>query len=274
MTRTQGNNESYIESLHQEIFALQQQVLVLQPLQIEVEQLRQQVFTLRQQRLITSSGQSSSRQEFSLAERQARRDSYTNIGHFITETPDHAKPAKEKEKHPLNWAKAKPFMDNVPRNEDDWVVKRAQLGLDGSDGIIQLVDELTLRTMRPCPQTDDTDSAFTFSLGLYGETAASMLLEADRSVKTSRYRLLVFLALCCVSLEVGQPKEEVNRTMQQVLARLNGSRTASDRMFSRYLRAVKWVVSRADELFYRLEHRAFELFLHGRNLHLYTATRC
>jgi hypothetical protein len=76
------------------------------------------------------------------------------------------------------------FMNNIPRNEEEWVVKREQLGLDSSDGIVQFVDELTLRTMRPYPRTGDTDSILTFSLSMYGETAASMLLEAGSKIIT------------------------------------------------------------------------------------------
>jgi hypothetical protein len=118
-------------------------------------------------------------------------------------------PRAREHKSCLHRSRTRAFFECIPHDQREWCLKREELSLNSSEGIIQAYDRILLKSPKCCsiPHAPGriTDPDFLSYLAKFGEASAEASAEfrSPHELKFCRYRLLVFLGLCEVALKNG-----------------------------------------------------------------------
>ncbi|KAK7928652.1 hypothetical protein PG985_005650 [Apiospora marii] len=160
--------------------------------------------------------------------------------------------------------RVKSFLREIPRTEEEWKEKRQSLDLATPDGLFRAFDELMLAgptwAMDKCSQANGVQG----SLVQYAQRLGIITHEVHRLRKMSTFGKLIFVAACCVAIETKHPSGMVDDAMRLCLAS-----TSSTKTLGRYRRTALYTIQQMDELYPELNHRAFEIFLHGNVMFLW-----
>jgi len=242
-------DSALLASLKQQISDLQAQVSILQPLEEEAERPRaclrlpdnhvrgvgQPASPSHTQGLQQPSNPSSDQEDIILDTGQhsvtGLHNSICPDAHVIAShksptlrvleyrhVPETVPRVRERRSSP-SWSRTRAFFESIPKNQREWCVKRKELSLDSSEGIIQAYDKILLKSLRGCSIHHAPGSIkhpdFLPYLAKFGEASADAVRSSSCDQKFYRYRLLIFLGLCEVALKNGHTEEVVHNIQRK-----------------------------------------------------------
>ncbi|OBT59274.1 hypothetical protein VE04_00369 [Pseudogymnoascus sp. 24MN13] len=184
-------------------------------------------------------------------------------------------PAKKRQRIQTRWEhEMDGMLSDIPKSKD-WSPKRESVGLASSAKILVALDviihgrgpQMDLNT----GQTDlsvvcyDRSNAILQLLNTFAITTAALQIETTFTRQTYRFRVFVFVSLCCVALHHGVEKRFVEEAMQKCVSDSCGKN------LTRLRNGALWVNRMMSTLAADgLGHRAYELFvLCGRSIAYY-----
>jgi len=162
----------------------------------------------------------------------------------------------------------KPFLDRVPKKEDDWAATRESVQLSRIEDLAQAFLVLTrnslLTLLQPSSLKPGSIASIVQVLDDYASLPKQLHVAKAYTTQISRFADILFISLNFIARKVGVKPEIVDNHIKAYLYGVNSeNRQDHDLGYVRHLRAaILWPIKRMAELDEKgLGHRAYELFV-------------
>jgi hypothetical protein len=172
-------------------------------------------------------------------------------------------PAKKRQRIQPQWLREMDDMLSDIPNARDWSSKRESVGLSSPakflvalDLIIHGKDPQIDVDIGPTDVCDDRPNAILKLLNTFAVTTAALQIETTFTRQICRFRVFVFVSLCCVAQHHGMEKRFVEEAMKKCIS------DSSEKNLARLRNGALWVNRMMSTLAADGRgHRAYELFV-------------